>query len=102
MYKNQLQEIVVYWKNGKPYGKLEPREVIKEGAMQSWSHGELQPIMNTDGQIIGATPCSFSSERDFYNPLIICSCGVAIDFDEGICSSCKADMNMLESVFDKI
>lgn len=58
-----------YYRFGKPYRKLKRDEVIKEGAMQSWDHGELQPVMNTDGKTIGDTPSSFSDERDFYNPV---------------------------------
>jgi len=34
--------------------------------MQSWCHGELQPIRNTT---IGSKPSDFSVERDFYNPM---------------------------------
>jgi len=51
---------------GKKYKKLKRDEIIKEGAMQSWCHGELQPIRNTT---IGSKPSDFSVERDFYNPM---------------------------------
>jgi hypothetical protein len=60
---------LIYWKNGNPYLKLERTEIIAEGAMQSWCHGELQPIINADGSTVGDTPSSFSDERDFYNPI---------------------------------
>jgi len=58
-----------YYKNGKSYRKLKRNEIIKEGAMQSWCYGELQPIMNINDETIGDTPSSFSDERDFYNPI---------------------------------
>jgi len=62
---------VIYQRHGKHYMKIGRTEVIEEGAMQSWCHGELQPIMNTDGETIGSTPEDFSDERDFYNPIDI-------------------------------
>jgi len=52
----------------KPYRKLKRNEIIKEGAMQSWENGPLQPIKNTDGGTVGHTPADFSDSRDFYNP----------------------------------
>jgi hypothetical protein len=67
-----MEEIVmesIYFRQGKMYRKLGKGEIIEEGAMQSWEHGELQPIMNTNGETIGDTPSSFSNERDFYNPI---------------------------------
>lgn len=60
---------IVYWKDGSRYYKLERDEVIDCCAIQSWCNGELQPLMNTDGNTIGSTPSEFSDERDFYNPL---------------------------------
>lgn len=60
----------IYYRFGKKYHKLERDEIIKEGAMQAWALGELQPIKNTDGQTIGSTPSDFSPERDFYNPIM--------------------------------
>ena len=60
---------IVYVKDGKPYRKLNRDEVIQKGAMQSWCHGELQPILNSDGETIGDIPSSFSDKRDFYNPI---------------------------------
>ena len=64
-----MNKFPTYYKDGKPYRKLERHEVIAEGAMQSLCHGELIPIMNTDGKTIGGTPADFSPERDFYNPI---------------------------------
>jgi hypothetical protein len=70
-----IRENLIYTKTDektgliKQYKKIKRHEVIKEGAMQSWCHGELQPIKNTDGETIGDTPSSFSDERDFYNPI---------------------------------
>ena len=60
---------MIYYRFGKQYKKLKRNEIIKEGAMQSWCHGELQPITNSDGKTIGGTPSNFSDERDFYNPI---------------------------------
>jgi len=59
---------LVYFRNGKHYRKLERHETIEEGALQSWCHGEFQPIMNSDGETVGGKPSDFSDERDFYNP----------------------------------
>lgn len=59
----------IYIRFGKKYKKLERDEIIKEGAMQSWCHDELNPITNADGKTIGSTPSQFSDERDFYNPI---------------------------------
>lgn len=59
----------IYIRNGRKYVKLDRHEKIKEGAMQSWCNGELQPIANSDGKTIGDVPASFSDERDFYNPI---------------------------------
>lgn len=59
----------IYYKDGKKYKKLKRNEIIKEGAMQSWLHGELIPIKNTDGTTVGGTPSQFSNKRDFYNPI---------------------------------
>ena len=44
---------MIYIKDGKKYRKLNRYETIPEGAMNSWNHGELQPIMNTDGETVG-------------------------------------------------
>ncbi len=60
---------ITYWRFGNPYRKLKRDEIIKEGAMQSWCFGELEPIKGTD--TIGDIPANFSDERDFYNPIII-------------------------------
>jgi len=60
---------IIYHRFGKEFKKVKRDEVIKEGAMQSWELGELQPITNSDGETIGNTPSSFSDERDFYNPI---------------------------------
>ena len=59
----------IYYKYNKKYRKLGGDEIIKEGAMQSWCNGELQPITNSDGNTIGDIPNSFSKERDFYNSI---------------------------------
>lgn len=59
----------IYQRFGKKYRKLKRDEVILPGAMQSWAHGELRPIVNSDGETIGGTPNDFSEERDFYNLL---------------------------------
>lgn len=56
-----------YTRFGKKYKKLKRWEIIKEGAMQSWCNGELQPIKNYDNDTVGDIPASFSDERDFYN-----------------------------------
>lgn len=61
--------MITYYKNGIRFKKLDRDEVIRVNAMQSWAGGELQPIMNTDGETVGSTPSMFSDERDFYNPL---------------------------------
>jgi hypothetical protein len=58
-----------YYRHNKSYRKLLRHERIEEGAMQSWCHGELQPIVNADGETVGGTPADFSEERDFYNPI---------------------------------
>ena len=58
---------IVYIRFDKEYRKLKRNEIIKDGAMQSWCHGELTPITNSDGKTIGDTPANFSDERDFYN-----------------------------------
>ena len=60
---------ITYIRFGKRYKKLGRYEIIKEGAMQSWCHGELEPIKNSDGGTIGDVPNSFSDERNFYNPI---------------------------------
>ena len=52
-----------------PFRKLKRHEIIKEGAMQSWEDGVIQPIKNYDGQIVGSKPSDFLNERDFYNPV---------------------------------
>jgi hypothetical protein len=57
----------IYHRFGKKYQKLKRNEIIKEGAMQSWDNGELNPIAGFD--TIGDTPAMFSPERDFYNPI---------------------------------
>ena len=57
----------IYHRFGKRYRKLKRNEIIKKDALQSWEHGELQPITNADGNTIGNTPKEFSNERDFYN-----------------------------------
>lgn len=62
-----MKKETIYQRFGKKYKKLQRNEIIKEGAMQSWANGKLQPIMNTDGQTIGGTPSDFSEKRDFYN-----------------------------------
>lgn len=62
-----MSKELAYIRFGKQYKKLGRYETIKEGAMQSWCHGELEPIMGTD--TIGDIPNSFSDERDFYNPI---------------------------------
>lgn len=64
-----MLDVNTYIRHGLNYRKLiyRDKEVIKEGAMQSWELGELQPIINED--TIGQTPSQFSDERDFYNPL---------------------------------
>lgn len=67
LYRSSIR--FTYHKNGEAYRKLLRHEKIEEGAMQSWGHGELQPIMNSDGETIGGTPSDFSKERDFYNPI---------------------------------
>jgi hypothetical protein len=67
-FGDAIRENIIYTRFGKKYLKCKRDEVIKEGAMQSWCFGELQPIMNTDSETIGDTPSSFSDERDFYNP----------------------------------
>jgi len=59
---------VIYTRHGKHYVKVDHHGVIKEGAMQSWCGGGLQPITNADGETIGHMPCEFSDEREFYNP----------------------------------
>lgn len=59
----------VYYRYGKPYRKLKRDEKILPGAMFSWCHGELRPIMHTE--TIGQTPNDFSEDRDFYNPIKI-------------------------------
>ena len=59
----------IYFKNGNLYRKLDRNEIIQEGAMQSWCHGELMPIINANGTTVGDKPSSFSDERDFYNPI---------------------------------
>lgn len=59
----------IYYRFGKKYQKLQRNKIIQEGAMQSWCYGELAPITNSDGKIIGDIPASFSEERDFYNPI---------------------------------
>ena len=64
-----IRKNLIYTRFGNEYKKLKRDEVIKEGAMQSWEHGELQPLGNGDGKTIGDTPSSFSDERDFYNPI---------------------------------
>jgi len=58
---------IIYIRNGKHYCKLGKHEIIKEGAMQSWCHGELFPILNVDDSTVGDIPASFSDESDFYN-----------------------------------
>lgn len=64
-YKN------IYCKNGKFYRRLKRNEVIKEGAMQSFGPFELQPVADSNDEIVGRTPSSFSdideNERRFYN-----------------------------------
>ena len=60
----------IYYRHGNKYYKLGRNEVIRSDAMQSWCHGELQPITNSDGLTIGCTPSEFSDERDFYNPVV--------------------------------
>ena len=42
-----------YFRFGKRYRKLKRDEIIQQSAMQSWCCGELQPIMDSDGQTIG-------------------------------------------------
>jgi len=68
-YGKLIRDNLIYTRFGNEYKKLKRNEVIKEGAMQSWCLGELQPIKNSDGKTIGDTPSSFSDERDFYNPI---------------------------------
>lgn len=74
-YGDLIRENLIYTKTDektgliKQYKKIKKDEIIKEGAMQSWDNGELQPIKNTDGETIGDIPSSFSDERDFYNPI---------------------------------
>jgi len=58
----------LYYLHGNTYKKLDRDEIIEEGAMQSWEHGELQPITNNDGETVGSCPSDFSDERNFYNP----------------------------------
>jgi len=58
-----------YIRNNKSYRKLFRHERIEKCAMESWCYGELQPIVNADGETVGGTPADFASERDFYNPL---------------------------------
>lgn len=60
---------VIYTRNGKDYFKITRYEKIKEGALQSWCGGELQPITNSDGKTVGSTPADFSNEREFFNPV---------------------------------
>ncbi len=64
-----MLDVNTYIRHGSKYRKLiyRDKEIIKEGAMQSWAFGELQPIVNED--TVGQTPSQFSDERDFYNPI---------------------------------
>ncbi len=55
---------MIYVRFGKNYRKLNRDEIIKEGDLQSWCYGELQPIVGID--TIGDKPASFSEEREFY------------------------------------
>jgi len=64
-----ISKNLIYNRFGKKFKKIQRNEIIKEGAMQSWDDGELQPIKNSDGKTIGDTPSSFSDEKDFYNPI---------------------------------
>ena len=60
---------IIYVRHGEPYRKLKRYETIKKGAMHSWCHGELVPILNQES--VGVTPAFFSNQRDFYNPITI-------------------------------
>ncbi len=64
-----ISKNLIYTRFGKKFKKINRDEIIKEGAMQSWEDGELQPLGNGDGKTIGDIPSSFSNERDFYNPI---------------------------------
>jgi hypothetical protein len=68
-FGDAIRENLIYTRFDNKYKKLKRDEVIKEGAMQSWENGELQPITNSDGETIGDIPASFSDGRDFYNPI---------------------------------
>jgi hypothetical protein len=64
-----MDKSIIYKRFGKQYIKLKRNEVIKEGAVQSWCDGDLQPIMHSDNETIGDIPSNFSDSRDFYNPI---------------------------------
>jgi len=57
----------IYYRFGKPYRKLKRNEVIEEGSMTCWCHGELQ--QNVFDETIGDVPANYSIERDFFNPI---------------------------------
>lgn len=101
--------MITYYKDGVRFKKLDRDEVIRADAMQSWDNGELQPIMNTDGETVGSTPSLFSDERDFYNPLtpdMIPDIDGYIPFDEALgellrLSALLKKTDSLGMIFDK-
>lgn len=66
-FGNLIKENLIYTVHGKKYRKIGRKKIIKEGAMHSFEGGELNPIHHP--KTVGDTPSSFSTDRNFYNPI---------------------------------
>lgn len=60
-------EEIIYYRFGRKFRKIGRDEIIKYGAMHSYDHFELNPILHDS--TVGKTPADFSSQRNFYNPI---------------------------------
>jgi len=66
-YKKERNKLIYNYFE-KSYKKCPLTDKIKPGAIMSICGGELQPA--TDPMYTGHSPCEFSFEFDFYNPII--------------------------------